>query len=137
MKIHSRKAGAQRQKAHSKKKDKTHPIAFSFATIFTVTLITFAFFNKTIEYSSQAENLAVYISKTKSEIRQLESEIAYLNIEKEELTSKKHIYKKIAQYKLGLRQATPQQVSRLDQSGREVQYARSRTVSNRTVALLQ
>lgn len=136
MNVYKNDRGPSRRKRHNSSfKSKGH-YATLWILIFALVLVAFGFTNKAVEYSSQTEDDLRTITKINREIKQLDSEIAYLNIEKESLMSRKHIYNKIAEYKLGLREAEPQQICRLGRSDINA-YAHLRVISNKSVALLR
>ncbi len=130
-------AGTQRQRKRNvvKKGGNGHVMAILFAVVFMIVITAFGFVNRTVEYSSQAEELAVYIAKTNREIKQLESEISYLNVEKEGLMSRNHIVKKISEFKLGLRAAMPQQVSYIEHSSQDSYIATTQLPRNKVASL--
>jgi len=137
MKIHSRKTDGKRQRQALKKKTNGRPAAAFFASLFFIAFVGFIISTRQVEYKSRSEQLSVHISKTEQELAQLESEISYLKIEIEPLTTRKHIFAKVAEFKLGLKASSPRQVRTLrTHRNSSKQYASSNSVSNRSVAYL-
>jgi len=136
MKIHSRKTDGKRQRQTLKKKTNGRPAAAFFAALLFIAFVGFVISTRQVEYKSRSEQLSVQISKAERELAQLESEISYLKIEMEPLTTRKHIFAKVAEFKLGLKASSPRQVSTLHTNRNNTQYARSNSVPGRSVAYL-
>ncbi len=77
-------------------------------------VLIFAAFNLRISFNQKAEQANRDIARARSRIHQLDREIANLKNRKEELSSWPKIRSKIIRYRLGLREANPNQVFRIE-----------------------
>ncbi len=106
------------------------PVVIMFALIF-------AAFNLRISFNQKAEQANRDIARARSKIYQLEREIANLKNRREELSSWPKIREKIVSYRLGLREANPNQVFRIEiprqyrvaEKNRKTAYNQQRTAS--------
>ncbi len=114
---------------------KNHWFATLILPLGIMVVLIFAAVNLRISFNQKIEQTNKDIARAKSRIHQLEREIDNLKNRKEELTSWPKIREKIVAYRLGLREANPNQVVRIEipnhssAAEKKNMYSRQRTAS--------
>ena len=93
----------------------THHGLFKLITLLSLGVALFVVLGKSVNYSSKCETLTAQMAKRRAEIKALESERQYLEMEAEELRSRKIVFSNVKRFKLALRPAKPFQVRYLNE----------------------
>ena len=103
------------------------------AYLLMVILVLFAAFNYRIDLNRQISNMERAQNRTQQEIYELERDIQSLKVAHEDLSDPKNIRRRMAEYRLPLRESEPQQVRffTVSQSPRPAARPISQTARNR------